>query len=191
LRKDHLFHKSLLAALLTLLALPLGAGAEPKAKPSFHIGSKSFKAGQAIPDLYTCKGKNISPELFWKGAPTQTQSFALIVEDPDASLQVWTHWLIYNIPIKKAGPDGNVYELSEGYPRDEVGTGGILQGLNDFRKLGYDGPCPSGGVHRYYFKLYALSALLPVGAGLTKEQFEGYLKGHVLAETQLVGTFGQ
>ncbi len=160
-------------------------------KVRLQILSTSFKAGEPIPEDYTCKGKNISPEIHWKGAPPKTQSFVLIVEDPDAPMQVWTHWLIYNIPIKKGGPDINTYELTEGYPRDEVGGGGILQGLNDFRKIGYDGPCPPSGVHRYYFKLYALDSLLAVGAGLTKEQLLTAMKGHVLAQTQLVGTFSK
>jgi Raf kinase inhibitor-like YbhB/YbcL family protein len=168
---------------------PLAAQTEASAK--FHIGSKDFKNGGPIPDLYTCQGKNQSPELFWKNAPAKTQSFALVVEDPDAPLQTWVHWMIYNIPVKKGGPDANTYELTEGFPRTEIATGGILQGLNDFRKIGYDGPCPPSGIHRYYFKLYALNAVLPVGAGLTEQQLLVALKGHVLAQTQVVGTYGK
>lgn len=167
------------------------AGAAGREKMKFQIASTSFQPGQSIPEIYTCKGKNTSPEIHWKGAPAKTQSFVLIVEDPDAPMQVWTHWLLYNIPVKKGGPDVNTYELTEGYPRDEVGSGGILQGLNDFRKIGYDGPCPPSGIHRYYFKLYALNGLLSVGAGLTKEQLLAAMKGHILAETQLVGTFSK
>ena len=176
---------------LVLMMISSSVFAAGKVKSTFRIISQSFKSGQRIPDTYTCKGGNNSPEIHWKDAPPQTKSFALIVEDPDAPLQVWTHWMIYNIPMKKPGPGANVYELTEAYPRDEVTTGGILQGLNDFRKIGYDGPCPPSGIHRYYFKLYALNSLLSVGAGLTKEQLWAVMKGHILAETQVVGTYGQ
>src|SRR5665213_510770 len=165
--------------------------ADPNTKSTFHIYSHSFKPGGAIPDQYTCKGQNISPDICWKGEPTKTKSFVLIVEDPDAPGQTWVHWVIYNIPIKKASPDGNVYELTEGYPRDEETPGGILQGSNDFKKIGYDGPCPPSGIHRYYFELYALNGILDLSAGVTKAELVTAMKGHVLAQTQMMGTYSK
>lgn len=165
--------------------------ADSNTKSTFHIYSHSFKPGGAIPDQYTCKGSNTSPDVCWKDEPAKTKSFALIVEDPDAPGQTWVHWVIYNIPMKKASPDGNVYELTEGYPRDEETPGGILQGSNDFKKIGYDGPCPPSGIHRYYFELYALNSILDLSAGVTKAELVTAMKSHVLARTQMMGTYSK
>lgn len=171
-----------------VLVSPLWADSNTKPKTTFRIYSHSFKPGESIPDQYTCQGQNISPDVCWKGEPPKTKSFALIVEDPDAPGQTWVHWVIYNIPIKKVSPDGNVYDLTEGYPRDEETPGGILQGSNDFKKIGYDGPCPPSGIHRYYFELYALNSLLDLSAEGTKAELVGAMKGHILAQTQMMGT---
>jgi len=101
------------------------------------------------------------------------------------------HWVIYNIPMKKAGLNGNNFELTEGYPRDIETPGGILQGTNDFKKIGYDGPCPPSGTHRYYFKLYALNSTLVVSAGATQEELLTAMTGHILAQTQMMGTYSK
>jgi Raf kinase inhibitor-like YbhB/YbcL family protein len=174
-----------------ILVSQLWAASKTKPKNTLHIYSTSFKPGASVPDKYTCKGENISPDVSWKGAPLKTQSFALIVEDPDAPTQTWVHWVIYNVPVKKAGLDQNIYELTEGYPRDEVTSGGILQGTNDFKKIGYDGPCPPSGIHRYYFELYALDTVLNLGAGVTNAELLSAMKGHVLAQTQMMGTYSK
>jgi len=178
--------------LMTAVSIsPLWAAPKAKPKTTFHISSKSFKPGGKIADQYTCKGQNISPEINWKGAPTQTKSFALIVEDPDAPSQTWVHWVIYNIPVKKTGVDENLYELTEGFPRDEESTGGILQGSNDFKKIGYDGPCPPSGIHRYYFELYALNKVLDLTAGVTKAELISAMQKFILAKTQMMGTYSK
>jgi Raf kinase inhibitor-like YbhB/YbcL family protein len=166
-------------------------GAVSKAKTALRIYSQSFKPGEALPDQYTCEGENISPDVRWKGAPRKAQSFALIVEDPDAPGQIWIHWLIYNIPAKDQGSPEDLYELTEGYPRDEISNGGILQGNNDFNKIGYDGPCPPSGIHRYYFELYALDGLLDLRAGAVKSELETAMQGHILARAQMMGTYSK
>ena len=164
-------------------------------KPLLHLQSSSFKDGGVIPDKFTCKGKDISPELNWRNAPANTKCFALVIEDPDAPLKTWVHWVIYNIPVKVSGltgsPMGQVHELLEGFPRDEKTTEGILQGVNDFKKIGYDGPCPPNGMHRYYFKLYALDAMVLAPAGISEDQLLKVTKGHVLAWTQIMGLYGK
>jgi hypothetical protein len=173
----------------SLAVFPVWAGGKKKMKTTLHLESRSFPKGGRIPDKYTCKGENVSPELNWKGAPPKTQSFALIVDDPDAPTQTWVHWVVYNIPIQVRQESGSVYELLEGFPRDEKLTNGIVQGSNDFKNIGYDGPCPPSGAHRYYFHLYALDTVLNLAAGATKPLLLSRMKGHVLAETQLVGIY--
>jgi Raf kinase inhibitor-like YbhB/YbcL family protein len=163
----------------------------PKKKSTLRLQSTSFTSGGAIPDKYTCKGDNLSPELSWKGAPAATKSFAIYCEDPDAPTQTWVHWVIYNIPAKPTDVTTNIHELLEGFPRAEKVPSGILQGSNDFKKIGYDGPCPPKGVHRYYFKLYALDSMLRLGGGMSKAQLEKAMKGHILASTQIMGVYGR
>jgi len=163
-----------------------------KKKSGLHLQSASFKDGGMIPAPYaSCNGQNISPELNWKGAPPKTKFFALIVDDPDAPSQTWVHWVIYNIPAKPTDPGGNSYELLENFPRDEKTTSGILQGTNDFKKIGYDGPCPPNGLHRYYFKLYALDAPLNLPAGESKDQLLKAMGKHQIGFTQIMGLYGK
>jgi Raf kinase inhibitor-like YbhB/YbcL family protein len=173
---------------LVLGSVGLADGAQKKT--ALRLQSKSFEDGKAIPDKYSCDGKDLSPELNWKGAPPKTKCFALIVEDPDASPMNFTHWVVFNIPLI-ADPDTNRFELVEGFPRDPKSDKGILQGANDFQKIGYDGPCPPGGTHRYYFKLFALDSTLPLGGGALKSQVEKAMKGHILAQTQIMGQYGK
>lgn len=143
----------------------------------FHLTSIAFKEHQAIPPQYGCYGENLSPPLKWEGAPSETKSYVLIVDDPDAPSKVWTHWVVYNIPTA-------LHEIKEGQsPKD------ALEGLNDFGNSGYGGPCPPSGTHRYYFKLYALNQLLDLDKGATKQEVEKAMQTHILKETQLMGTY--
>ena len=151
-----------------------------------QITSPDFKADQPIPRRFTCEGADVSPALSWSGAPEGTVSFALIVDDPDAPdpaapQRIWVHWVLYDIPASATGL------------RDAVEPGvlppGTREGLNDWKRTGYGGPCPPIGRHRYFHKLFALDRKLgdlhtPTSAALQKA-----LKGHVLAQAELVGTY--
>jgi Raf kinase inhibitor-like YbhB/YbcL family protein len=152
---------------------------------SFHITSTAFSNGASIAKNYTCDGPDVTPPLNWTGAPAGTQSFALIADDPDAPAGTWVHWVLYNLPA-------NAKELPEGVKKQEQLPDGTLQGRNDFRKVGYNGPCPPPGKpHRYFFKLYALNAKLTLKAGATKNDVESAMKGHILAQTELMGKYGR
>ncbi len=149
----------------------------------FAVTSQSFSDGAEIPAKFSCKGADVSPELHWTDPPSGTQSFALIADDPDATAGTWTHWVLFDLPAE-------IRSVPEGVQKvDEVPTGG-RQGRNDFRKIGYGGPCPPvGKSHRYFFKLYALDAKLNLKPGTDKQEVERAMHGHVLGETQLMGTF--
>ncbi len=148
-----------------------------------ELKSPAFKDGETIPEKYTCKGDNISPSLEWTGVPAGTKSFALIMDDPDAPMGIWVHWVIYNIP-------GDVSMLKEDIPRDTSLTDGTKQGTNSFNWIGYGGPCPpKGPAHRYMFKLYALDEELDLPAGATKGVLLMRMDGHILDETRLTGLF--
>lgn len=181
-----------LAGFLTVIFFSLSASTQagPKVKSTLRMKSASFQDGHLIPDKYTCKGDNISPELSWKAPPPGTKFFTIICEDPDAPQQSWTHWLIYDIPAKM-DPAKNGYELLEGFPRQEKTTEGIFQGANDFNKIGYDGPCPPSGLHQYFFKLYALDAPLKLPAGASKAQVLKAMQKHILGWTQIMGLYGK
>jgi len=155
---------------------PSGAEQERK-KMAFHVSSNGFFKGQAIPEKYTCDGQNVSPPLKWTGAPQNTKTVALIVDDPDAPSGTFTHWVLYDLP-------GKTSELAEGSP----GSG--KEGVNGFKKTGYGGPCPPpGGAHRYFFHVYALDSESLGGAGLSKQDVTAAMTGHILAEGQLMGTY--
>ncbi|MGQ0835620.1 MAG: YbhB/YbcL family Raf kinase inhibitor-like protein [Gammaproteobacteria bacterium] len=152
----------------------------------FTISSPSFADQAAIPKRYTCEGEDVSPALRWSGAPQGTKSFALIVDDPDAPdprapQRTWVHWVLYDIPADASGlPDDQATQ------RLPAGT---REGLNDWKRTGYGGPCPPIGRHRYFHKLYALDTVLADLKRPTKAQVLDAMKGHVLAEAQLVGTY--
>ena len=151
------------------------------------LTSGAFQAGGGIPARYTCDGADVSPALAWTGMPAGTVAFALIVDDPDAPGGTWVHWVLFNLP-------GNVGALPEAVPASDAprGLGGALQGRNDFRKVGYGGPCPpSGPAHHYFFRLYALDARLPLRSGAGRADVERAMRGHVLAETALLGTYAR
>lgn len=144
--------------------------------------SSAFKDRQPIPSVYTCDGKDVSPPLSWSGAPAQTKTFALICDDPDAPAVTWVHWVVWNLPA-------NTFELKEGLPTNQEFSDGTRQGTNDFGRIGYGGPCPPSGTHRYFFKLYALDNSLGLKPGAGKTDLETAMKGHILAETKLLGLY--
>jgi Raf kinase inhibitor-like YbhB/YbcL family protein len=150
------------------------------------ITSPAFAPNGEIPAKYTCDGKDVSPPLAWAGLPAGTKSLALIVDDPDAPdpaapKMTWVHWVLYNIP---AGATG----LPEGIKSGELPKG-TKEGLNDWKRTGYGGPCPPIGRHRYFHKLYALDVVLPDLGRATKQEVEKAMKGHILASAELVGTY--
>jgi Raf kinase inhibitor-like YbhB/YbcL family protein len=147
-----------------------------------EITSSSFNNEDIIPAKYTCDGQNISPPLSWSGAPKETKSFALICDDPDAPAGTWVHWVIFDIPA-------SINSLPEKVVKQEEIAGLGKNGKNSSRRYGYDGPCPPSGTHRYYFKLYALDTMLNLNAGLSKEDLLKAMKGHVLAEAQVMGRY--
>ncbi len=152
---------------------------------SLQISSTAFPAGETIPKKFTCDGPDVSPKLTWTEQPAKTQSFALIMDDPDAPVGTWVHWVLYDLPA-------NTRELPEGVAKQEQLSSGARQGRNDFGKIGYGGPCPPPGKpHRYFFKLYALEARLGLKAGATKADVERAMNGHILAQAELVGRYGR
>jgi Raf kinase inhibitor-like YbhB/YbcL family protein len=146
------------------------------------ITSSAFSEGGMIPKRYTCDGEDISPFLAWIGVPEGTKSLALICDDPDAPMGTWVHWVLFDIPARTK-------ELSDNIPPEKIIENGAKHGINDFRRFGYGGPCPPGGTHRYYFKLYALDTEINLDSGITKEQLLKAMEGHILAEGQLMGRY--
>jgi Raf kinase inhibitor-like YbhB/YbcL family protein len=152
---------------------------------SLEISSSAFSDGGTIPKQFTCDGPDVSPPLAWKDAPANVQAFTLIMDDPDAPVGTWVHWVLYNMPANTKDVPGSV-------AKTEQLPNGALQGRNDFRKIGYGGPCPPAGrPHRYFFKLYALDRKLDLKAGASKAEVETAMKGHILGQAQLVGRYGR
>ena len=149
---------------------------------TIKITSTAFKEGGMIPKQYTCDGQDMSPPLAWTSIPEGTKSLALISDDPDAPVGTWVHWVLFNLPPE-------VTELPEHVPPTKTLENGAKHGKNDFRKIGYGGPCPPGGTHRYYFKLYALDTVLDAEPGITKQKLLQAIQGHILAEGQLMGKY--
>ncbi len=149
---------------------------------AIEVTSTAFEEGGAIPVRYTCDGLDVSPPLSWSSPPEGTRSVALIADDPDAPRGTFVHWVIYNLP-----PD--THELPEDVPEQETLPSGAAQGVNGAGGVGYMGPCPPGGTHRYLFKVYALDTSLDLGAGATKEDLADLMEGHILAEGRLMGTY--
>ena len=148
-----------------------------------QLSSSAFSPAGDIPRQFTCQGEDISPELTWKNAPRQTKTFALIVHDPDAPRAGgFTHWVAYNMPA-------NENHLPQATPKGDKLSGGGVQGKNDFGQLGYRGPCPPSGTHRYYFYLYALDSELKLQPGAGKDELESALKGHVIEKAELMGKY--
>ena len=150
------------------------------------IQSKSFRHNEMIPARYTCDGQDISPPLQWSGIPTEAKSLVLIVDDPDAPdpaapKMTWVHWVLYNIPVDTPGLEENISSAS--LPE------GTKEGINDWDRKGYGGPCPPIGRHRYFFKIYALDTVLTDLQQPTKKQVEEAIAGHILAKAELVGMY--
>jgi len=168
--------------LLASLAISLVSCQIGETADQLKLVSSSFDPGDPIPQVFSCDGSDISPPLSWSNVPEGTQSFALICDDPDAPVGTWVHWVVYNIPA-----DSRL--LHENQPRSRELASGAIQGTNSWGKLGYGGPCPPSGKHRYYFKLYALSEALSLQPGATKDDLLVAMDGLILSETQLKGTY--
>jgi Raf kinase inhibitor-like YbhB/YbcL family protein len=151
---------------------------------AFELTSSAFAAGEAIPRRYTCDGDDISPPLAWGDPPAGTQGFALISDDPDAPVGIWVHWVLFNLPA-------DARALPEAVPADADLADGSRHGNSSWRRPGYGGPCPPSGTHRYFFKLYALDTVLDLKAGSSKEELLKAMEGHILAETELMGTYSR
>ena len=151
---------------------------------NFILTSSSFEHKGKIPVRNTCKAEDISPDLAWKEVPSGTKSFALIVDDPDALTGTWIHWVYYNIP-------GDLHELSEGIKNEKQFTDGSRNGTNSWGNIGYNGPCPPSGTHRYLFKLYAIDTILELSPGATKPELLKSIQGHILGMAELIGTFSK
>ena len=156
---------------------------------TIKITSSAFESESTIPKLYTCDDKNVSPPLSWTGVPAGTKSLALICDDPDAPRGIWSHWVLFRI-------DPRVSEIDAGIePAERValkpGTDPAFQGKNDFGKIGYGGPCPPGGTHRYYFRLYALDRTLDLKPGSTRAEVLKAIEGRILAEGELMGKYAR
>ncbi len=141
------------------------------------LSSPAFEHNRLIPQKHTCDGEDVSPALRIGNAPPGTKSFALIVDDPDAPAGTWVHWILWNI-------DPKTTEIGEG-----TVPPGAVQGMNDFRKSGYGGPCPPSGTHRYFFKLYALDTVPGRSRGAVKADLERAMKGHIIAQAELIGLY--
>lgn len=149
------------------------------------VSSTVFNTGQAIPKQYTGEGKDVSPPLKWTAGPKGTQCYAISVEDPDAPRGTWWHWIIANIPSK-------ITELPEGASQGKSVPSGSIEGINDFKKAGYNGPLPPKGQnHHYHFKVVALNSPVKLNPGCSKEQYEEAIKGHITAQGELVGTYAR
>ncbi len=147
-----------------------------------ELKSTAFQAGALIPAKYTCDGEDISPPLNWSEPPAGTESFALISDDPDAPVGTWVHWVMWNIPA-------GTRALEENLPKAPSLPNKAKQGTTDFRRIGYGGPCPPSGTHRYFFKLYALDTTLNLPSSTTKKDLEKAMGGHILAQAELIGKY--
>jgi Raf kinase inhibitor-like YbhB/YbcL family protein len=150
---------------------------------TMELKSSAFQSGATIPRRHTCDADDASPQLSWSSVPTGTKTLSLIVDDPDAPGGTWVHWVIYDLPA-------DAKELAEAVGKTETLANGGKQGLNDFRRVGYGGPCPPAGKpHRYFFKLYALNASTNLKPRATKQQLFAAMQGHVLGEAELIGRY--
>ena len=147
-----------------------------------EVKSTAFQEGGMIPEQYTCDGADVSPPLAWSAVPEGTKSIALICDDPDAPGGTWVHWVLFNLP-----PDTK--EIPENLPAHKKLQNGAIHGTNDFRKIGYGGPCPPSGTHRYFFKVYALDTEIDLKAGITKRKLLKAMKEYIVAEGQLMGKY--
>jgi Raf kinase inhibitor-like YbhB/YbcL family protein len=155
---------------------------EAKGGAVMELSSLAFNDDNMIPDKYTCDGADVSLPLEWGLVPEGTKSIALICDDPDAPVGTWVHWVYYDIPADTKGLPENIA------PQENPDNGG-KQGTNDFRRIGYGGPCPPGGTHRYYFKIYALDTILNLPAGADKKKLLKAMEGHIIGQAQIMGKY--
>jgi Raf kinase inhibitor-like YbhB/YbcL family protein len=163
--------------MVIVLLFAVSLSKEASTMGALTITSPAFQNNGNIPRQYTCDGKDINPPLMITNCPQGTKSIALICDDPDAPVGIWVHWVIWNI-------DPGVKEIKE-----NAVPQGAVQGMNDFRKHAYGGPCPPSGTHRYFFKVYALDTMLGISPTSTKADLEKAMKGHILAQGQLIGLY--
>ncbi len=180
--------KYVLSLMVLFLACQKGVKKEEKKEvkeekmKEIKVESAAFAHEGMIPKKYTCDGENISPPLKWEGIPENAKSIAIICDDPDAPMGTFVHWVLYDLPA-------DINELPEGIPPEKILENGAKQGINDFRKIGYGGPCPPFGTHRYFFKIYALDTVLNLEPGLTKSQLLKKMEGHIIAYGELMGKY--
>ncbi|MEW5772711.1 MAG: YbhB/YbcL family Raf kinase inhibitor-like protein [Thermodesulfobacteriota bacterium] len=148
------------------------------------LSTTAFTPGGRIPLQYTCDSSDFSPDLEWEDAPQGVESFALIMDDPDAPKGTWVHWLVYNIPAP-------AFRLAAKIPREAEHASGLKQGANSWGRIGYGGPCPPSGVHRYFFRLYALDTVLDLPGGASRDEVEAAMAGRVLDQAELMGTYSR
>ena len=173
--------KFLFTAVLAALAT-VSTGGAPVA---FTISSTSFSNGGDIAKKFTCDGADVSPQLPWSDPPAGTKSLALLADDPDAPVGNWSHWVLWNLPAESR-------QLAENVAKTAQLPDGSRQGLNDFRKTGYNGPCPPPGKpHRYYFKIFALDTKLDLKGNTGKRELEAAMEGHILAQAEWMGRYGR
>jgi len=168
-----------LAFILAIVAVPFILSGD---KMEIKISSTAFKEGAMIPSKYTCDGENVSPMIAWTNYPKRTETFVLIADDPDAPMGTWVHWVVYNIPHE-------INKLDEAFLQDKQFDNGIMQGTTDFQTIGYGGPCPPGGTHKYFFKIYALDVKLDVEPGLQKKKILKAMESHIIAKGKLMGKY--
>jgi Raf kinase inhibitor-like YbhB/YbcL family protein len=168
---------------VALMAACSGSGSNRElVEDQMKLTSTAFAEGADIPALYTCDGADISPPLQWSDPPAGTASLALIMDDPDAPARTWVHWVVYDLPGETTG-------LPENVDPTETIPGGGRQGNSSWNRIGYGGPCPPRGSHRYFFKLYALDSQLGLESGASKAKLLEAMTGHILAEAQLMGHY--
>jgi Raf kinase inhibitor-like YbhB/YbcL family protein len=169
--------KGFFLLLITILFASNGIGKEVPKLDDLNINSPAFKNNSHIPEKYTCDGQDLNPPLLIENVPSRAKSLALIVDDPDAPAGTWVHWVVWNIP------PGSKEIKENSVPQN------AQQGINDFGKHNYGGPCPPPGTHRYFFKLYALDTLLNLGANSTKADLENAMAGHIIEQAQIIGLY--
>src|SRR4030066_2101551 len=171
-----------IAVLILICSLAVNAEMKGGREMKINVGSAAFTEGGMIPKQVTCDGADISPSLSWSTVPEGTKSIAIIVDDPDAPAGTWVHWLVYNLPPDLKGLPENILA------KETLANGG-LQGMTDVRRIGYGGPCPPSGTHRYIFKVYAVDKLLDLYPRAIKKRLLQAMEGHILAEGELMGKY--
>ena len=167
-------NKAIFILLMLFVFVSLGTKINAEGGEGMKITSPNFKDNELIPKKFTCEGEDVNPALIIEGIPEEAKSLALIVDDPDAPMGTWVHWVVYDIPV---------------VDRIEENSIPGKQGINDFGKRDYGGPCPPSGTHRYFFKIYALDEMLNLKEGVSKRELERIIQGHILEKAELIGLY--